>query len=136
MLARLRDLAAARANFAFETTLASRSFARWIAELRQAGYAFHLYYLWLPTADLAVARVAQRFRMGGHDVPEETIRRRYRAGLRNFFRLYSPLADSWRFYDNSVWSEPRLVAAGSHTQPETITDSIAWRKIVAEAEHG
>jgi predicted ABC-type ATPase len=136
VLARLRELAAARANFAFEITLASRSFAGWIAGLRRAGYAFHLYYLWLPTAELAVARVAERVRVGGHHVPEETIRRRYRAGLKNVFRLYCPLADAWRLYDNSLWAEPRLMAAGLGEQTETITDPVAWRRITREAEHG
>ena len=129
MLARLRDLAAARANFAFEITLASRSFARWIAELRQAGYIFHLLFLWLPTPELAVARVVERVRAGGHDVPEETIRRRYRAGLANFFHLYRPLADTWHFYDNSVWSEPRLIAAGSGNISSLVADPSVWSTI-------
>jgi predicted ABC-type ATPase len=95
-----------------------------------------LYYLWLPTAELAVARVAERVRVGGHHVPEETIRRRYRAGLKNVFRLYCPLADAWRLYDNSLWAEPRLMAAGLGEQTETITDPVAWRRITREAEHG
>ncbi len=96
MLSRLRDLAKEKRNFAFETTLAGRSLAPWLARLIDDGYEFHLVYLWLPSADLAVARVADRVRMGGHHVPEETIRRRYRAGLRNFFRLYMQLATLWR----------------------------------------
>ena len=96
MLARLKQLAAGRASFAFETTLASPNFAPWIAGLRQLGYAFNLYFLWLPTADMAVERVAARVRSGGHHVPEETIRRRYDRGLANFFRAYLPLATNWR----------------------------------------
>jgi len=78
MLERLHYLAKERVDFAFETTVASRSFAPWIAKLKQSGYTFHLVFLWLPSADFAVARVAERVRMGGHDVPEETIRRRYK----------------------------------------------------------
>jgi len=76
MLKRLHYLAKERVDFAFETTLASSSFAPWIAKLKQSGYTFHLVFLWLPSADFAVARVAERVRMGGHDVPEETIRKR------------------------------------------------------------
>jgi predicted ABC-type ATPase len=72
MLTRLRELAAARADFAFESTLASRSFARWLESLTSGGYRFHLVFLWLPSADLAVARVRDRVRQGGHDVPETT----------------------------------------------------------------
>ena len=69
MLKRLSELAAARASFAFETTLASRSYAPWLTELRATGYKVHLVFLWLPSADEAVARVAERVRAGGHDVP-------------------------------------------------------------------
>ncbi len=101
MLERLHYLANERVDFAFETTLASRSFAPWIAKLKQSGYTFHLVFLWLPSAGFAVARVAERVRMGGHDVAEETIRRRYNKGIENFFRLYRPLTDTWRIYDNS-----------------------------------
>jgi predicted ABC-type ATPase len=74
-----------RRSFGFETTLASRSFAPRIRRLIASGYECHLVFLWLPSADFAVGRVADRVRLGGHTVPEETIRRRYRSGLRNFF---------------------------------------------------
>ena len=70
MLKRLRELAARRVSFAFETTLASRSYAPWLRELQADGYEVHLFFLWLPNADMAVARVADRVRAGGHDVPE------------------------------------------------------------------
>ena len=95
MLERIRQLAEARAEFAFETTLASRSFAPWLARLKRNGYHVHVLFLWLESADLAVNRVTARVRLGGHDVPEGTVRRRYTRGLRNLFGLYLPLADSW-----------------------------------------
>ena len=85
MLARLHELAAQRADFAFETTLASRSFAPWLRGLRMSGYDLHLFFLWLSSADLAIARVADRVGMGGHFVPDDVVRRRYLAGIRNFF---------------------------------------------------
>ena len=132
MLARLRQLAAARANFAFETTLASRSFAPWIEGLNAQGYRFHLVFLWLPSADVAVARVLERVRLGGHDVPEEAIRRRYARGLKNFFELYRPLATSWRLYDNSGRSKPRLVADRLSARKLRVVDSSAGTRI-AEA---
>jgi len=90
MLERIHYLAKKRVDFAFETTLASRTFAPWIAELLKTGSAFHLVFLWLPNEEFAVERVAERVRMGGHNVPEETIRRRYHAGIGNFFRHISP----------------------------------------------
>ena len=83
-------------DFAFETTLASRTFAPWIAELRSSGYAFTLLCVWLHNPELSVARVAARVSAGGHHVPSDVVRRRYYGGLRNFFSLYQPLADLWR----------------------------------------
>src|SRR5438105_9238006 len=70
MLERLHKLAEQRADFAFETTLAARSYAGWLKQLRDTGYTVHLCYFWLASADLAVARVAQRVRRGGHNIPE------------------------------------------------------------------
>ena len=76
MLERIKYLASERANFAFETTLASRSFAPWIATLKRSGYRVDIVFLWLRSAGLAVDRVAERVRLGGHDVPEHIVRRR------------------------------------------------------------
>lgn len=111
MLDRLNQLAKERASFAFETTLASRTFAPWLRERQREGYRVHVFYLWLPNPELAVARVALRVQAGGHNVPETDICRRYERGRRNFFELYAPLANTWELYDNSI-SEPRLVALG------------------------
>ena len=133
MLARLRELARRRVSFAFETTLAGRTYAPWISDLIQKGYEFHLLFLWLPSAEFAVERVRGRVRLGGHPVPEETIRRRYRAGLRNFFSVYRPLAASWRVYDNSSGLVPRLIAAGRRTVVTRVKDKQTWKQIMKEA---
>jgi predicted ABC-type ATPase len=132
MLDRLRRLTSLRVNVAFESTLASRSFAPWIRRLREDGYKFHLYYFWLATPELAIQRVAHRKRLGGHTVPVETIRRRYNAGLKNFFSLYAPIADTWHFYDNMEPVEPRLVAERRYNDPELIADPDLWDKIKQE----
>ncbi|MCX5684105.1 MAG: AAA family ATPase [Planctomycetota bacterium] len=129
MLARLRELARRRESFAFETTMASRLLARWLAGLIAKGYRFHLVFLWLPSADMAVARVAERVRLGGHAVPEETVRRRYDVGLRNFLHLYRPLAESWRVYDNSE-TPARLVALGKGRAVTRVLDRSTWALIV------
>jgi len=92
MLSRLYQLAETGDDFAFETTLASRSFAPWIAKLKTRGYHFHLVFLTLSSADIAIARVAERVRMGGYDVPTDTIQRRFVSGIRNVFDLYQPMA--------------------------------------------
>lgn len=112
MLKRLRELASHRESFAFESTLASRSYAPWISELQGQGYTFHLLFLWVRSPDISIERVRERVRMGGHDVPAETIRRRYHRGLRNFLDLYQGLADTWVVYDNSFIGDPIFVAEG------------------------
>lgn len=130
MLGRLKTLAAAREDFAFETTLASRSFVPWLGRLRASGYRMHLAFLSLPDADLAVARVAERVRQGGHDVSEGVIRRRFNAGLRNFFALYQGLADTWQMLDNSAASGPRLIASGRASRSIEVLDATAWANLV------
>ncbi len=134
MLQRIKQLASERVNFAFETTLATRSFAPWLKRLKDDGYAFHLVYLWLPNAEFSIKRVRERVKLGGHDVPHETIRRRYQAGLNNFFQLYQSLTDSWDFYDNSRSGDPSLIASqGKNKTIEVHSDAI-WEKI--EVKHG
>jgi predicted ABC-type ATPase len=131
MLKRLYDLAAARSSFAFETTLATRSFATWIAELKQEGYNFHLLFLWLDSPELATQRVSERVFLGGHDVPEQVIQRRYTKGIRNFFNLYRPLADSGVVYDNSLSGRMVQVAAGVGGTTREVIDENLWAQFQA-----
>jgi predicted ABC-type ATPase len=133
MLERLHTLAEQRASFAFETTLAARALAGWLKGLRQGGYAVHLVYFWLRSADLAVIRVARRVQAGGHGIPEATIRRRYRRSLENFFCLYRPVVSAWRLYDNSDASVPLLVASGDDSGRETVLIQETWKRIREEA---
>lgn len=125
MLARLDELGRLRETFAFETTLASRSFVPWRRDLRGSGYAVHLFFLWLSSPELAIQRVAYRVRSGGHDVPADTIRRRYRGGLRNFFSLYQPIVSSWTLY-NCSGPKSHLVAEGLESAPIKVYDSDVW----------
>ncbi len=129
MLQRMRELANQGQNFAFETTLASRSFAPWIAELKKQGYLFHLTFLRLASPDLAVLRVAERVKMGGHFVPDETVKRRYHAGLKNFFQLYAPIADSWQMYDNTDIESFAKIASKENNKL-VVKDSAIWNKLV------
>lgn len=130
MLRRMKALAAARADFAFETTLASRSFAPWLRRLKSEGYHVHLAFLALPTVELAVARVAGRVRLGGHHVPEKVVRRRYESGLRNFFQIYRSVVVSWQIYDNSAPPVPRLIASGGAGRKQVFADQDFWLKLV------
>jgi predicted ABC-type ATPase len=120
-------------GFAFETTLASRSLAPRIVRLHQAGYFFQLLFAFLPDPELAIARVAARVRQGGHDIPEVTIRRRFQAGLSNFFRIYLPLADHWSAYDTSVRSPVRLIAEGNTGHSIRVEDQGLWHQAVIVA---
>ncbi len=127
LISRMDDLERQRANFAVETTLASRSLAPRVARLRQSGYRFRLVFLYLPSPELSIARVAGRVRLGGHHIPEETIRRRYESGMRNFRQLFQPLADVWGVYDARRPIPPRLIARGQTSEVIKIADPAAWR---------
>jgi predicted ABC-type ATPase len=134
MLQHLHELAQEKINFAFETTLASRTFAPWVSELKQRGYLFHLFFIWVPAADVSIERVKARVIAGGHSVPEETIRRRYQRGLNNFFHLYKPLTNSWRFIDNSEPRKRRVIAE-SDGIIESVHDEALWQQIKKEYSH-
>lgn len=110
LLERIEESAHQRIDFGFETTLAGRSYVKLLKDLKTSGYGVCLFFLWLPETELAVARVANRVSQGGHNVPAEDIKRRYWAGLRNFFKLYEPILDEWWLYNNSVLP-PQLVAS-------------------------
>lgn len=101
-------------SFAFETTLAGLSYARTIPRWQAAGYHVKLLFLTLPSAEMAIMRVAARVAQGGHNVPEHVVRHRFDAGLRNFHQRYKPLADGWVLYDNSG-DEPVILDAGART---------------------
>ena len=133
MLNRMRDFSCRRVDFAFESTMSSRSFAPWISGLCKKDYLFHIVFLWLPNQELAINRVAERVRMGGHNVPVEIIKRRYHAGLNNFFRLYQPIADTWYFYDNSI-DVPNLIAHGKKSNKLVVMDEGFWHNITARYE--
>jgi predicted ABC-type ATPase len=129
MLERMETLAANGVSFGLESTLATRSLAPRLWDLRTRGYQFHMVFLFLPSADLAVGRVADRVRLGGHNVPEATIRRRYDAGLRNFFRLYQPIATTWRMFDNARPGRMGLIASGHETETERVVRKQLWNEI-------
>jgi predicted ABC-type ATPase len=130
MLTRLRELAHHKQSFAFESTLATRFYATWINRLAQKGYEFHLLFLWLKTADLAIQRVAERVRHGGQSVNEEIVRRRYFRGLENLSQLYIPIADTWVVYDNSGTGSPELIASGEKGRSSTIVLPEVWQNVV------
>lgn len=126
MLRRLRELAEKRESFAFETTLASRSFAPWLKELRNSGYQIHLIFLSLGSDEVAISRVADRVAMGGHAIPEEVIRRRFQSGIENLWSLYWPILDQVFIYDNTAPGSPDLVAYRGADGRLMVEDSRTW----------
>lgn len=129
MLGKLDELARQRQDFAIETTLASRSLRPRIEVLRELGYFFHLTFVRLPSADMAVQRVAARVRAGGHAIPEAVIRRRYERGLYNFFNLYMPIADGWQMADNSRRDTRSLIASRDSGGPIRIENPELWQRL-------
>ena len=102
MLEEIDECVLAGESFAFETTLSGLSYLRKIKQWKQLGYEVKLWFLALPSADVAVSRVEIRVSQGGHNIPEHVIRRRFKAGLDNFRNLYSEAVDSWVVYDSFV----------------------------------
>ncbi|MBA4188312.1 MAG: Zeta toxin family protein [Planctomycetaceae bacterium] len=132
MLEHMRALVAARRSFAFETTLAARTYARWLGDMKRDGYDVHLFYYWLNTPDLAIIRVADRVRAGGHHVPDDTIRRRYSRSVGNFLELYRPLVTTWQVYDNSNGGSKLIAFNNSYF--DTILDSDSWERFNRSAD--
>lgn len=100
-------------SFAFETTLSGHGYLRHIARWRAQGYRVSGFFLTLPNVDSAIARVAERVRQGGHDIPESVIRRRFAAGWNNFHRYDKQAVDNWALYDNAG-AEPALLEWGEN----------------------
>lgn len=128
MLNRLRQLADAGEDFAFESTLSSRTFAPFLRKLKARGYGVAIYYFSLANAQLAVRRVKLRVALGGHDVPADVVKRRFGRSLRNFFSLYAPLADEWTLFDNSS-SHSAITVAAQVANHLTVTETNTWLKL-------
>ncbi|MDR2840311.1 MAG: zeta toxin family protein [Paludibacter sp.] len=101
MLERIDELLNKRISFAFETTMATKSFSKTITRAHEAGYSVSILFFWLQTVDLAKQRVKKRVEEGGHNIDEDVIERRYTSGIKNLFKIYFPIADTVLIFDNS-----------------------------------
>jgi predicted ABC-type ATPase len=128
MIERLNELISTGHSFAFETTCAGRGHIRRLQQCRAANYRITLVFLWLPSADVALARVARRVSEGGHHIPDDVVVRRYSAGLRNMRHIYLPLADMALIYDNSDQSG-LLIASRQLDAQFVIHDGVRWSQI-------
>jgi predicted ABC-type ATPase len=131
MIKRLKELLDAEKSFAFETTASGTNYVKHLKTAKAKGYEISLTFLWLSKPEEAVRRVAQRVKQGGHHVPEDSITRRYYAGIKNLMFHYLPLADEALVMDNSLEEEAskRVIARKNRNNPIDILDRIVWGKI-------
>jgi len=134
MLNRIDELLKANIDFAFETTLSSKSYANTIKEAQKAGYFVNLVYFWLNSVDLAIERVHTRVMEGGHNIPVETIRRRYQLGIENLFNKFIPVVDYWLVFDNSQ-NPSSLIAEGTMNKENKVYNESKWTNLKSIA-HG
>lgn len=132
MIKRLRELLELGNSFAFETTGAGTNYIKYLNQASSSGYEINLVYLWLSSPELAVQRVAQRVAKGGHFIPEDTIRRRYRMGLKNIIENYLPLSHKALILDNS--SDTQKLIARKDTQNDfEVLDVKTWQQLHGSA---
>lgn len=130
MLRRMNDLLTEGADFAFETTLSTKTYAKFIDRAHDMGYFVSLLYFWLPTPEQAVERVAKRVSEGGHNIPANVICRRYASSLHNLTSLYMPICDYWVIYDNSTAEGVRKIAYGTRDEIKEIIDTLSYKTIL------
>lgn len=131
MIKRLKELLNAGQSFAFETTAAGTNYIKHLKSAKIKGYQVSLTFLWLSRPQEAIKRVAQRVKQGGHFVPEQSIVRRYHAGIKNFIKHYLPLADEALIIDNSSQGQAsnRVIARKNTNKAINILDQTIWKKI-------
>ena len=130
MLNRVKQLMEQGEDFAFETTLATKSYVSYIKKAKEKNYNITLVFIYLNSTALAKQRVKERVRKGGHNIEESVIMRRYESGLKNFFQLYAPLSDFWILVDNSSENyELYEIASGEFGQIKSILNQDLWNTI-------
>ena len=122
-------LVEARQDYATETTLSGRSWAKRIKQMNAAGYLTHLAFVYVDSPDRNVDRVAYRVAHGGHHIPEDDIRRRYERSLSNLFKVYLPIVSSWKIYNNTSTDGHRAVAAKGDGGDIDIFDPVEWERL-------
>ncbi len=127
MLKRIKKLLESEESFAFETTLSTRSYVQLIDRAKQLDYQVTCLFFWLDSEELAISRVETRVKEGGHHIPEEVIRRRYKSGLKNFFNLFLAKVDNWLYINNSG-DNYEIIAEGALNE-ETINNFKQWEEL-------
>jgi len=133
MLLRIDELMKAGVDFAFETTLATRSYVSLVKDAQRMGYKVTLLFIWLDSPETAIQRVADRVAEGGHDIPKDVIERRYHRGVSNLIKLYIPVCDSWIVVNNKNVI-PELIAKGSLSDESIVKNHYIWDLINTQSE--
>jgi len=133
MLNSIKELINAKADFAFETTLSTKSYANLVKKAQENGYFVILVFFWLNSVSLAKERVRIRVKEGGHFIDNETIVRRYTNGIKNLVNIYSDIVDYWIIIDNSD-TPSDLIAEGDKLKSRKIYNPISWNKIIDHAK--
>ena len=128
MLNRIKELLNENENFAFETTLATKSYKSKVIEAQKKGYNVTLLFFWLQNVDLAIERVKTRVLEGGHNIPEDIIERRYYKGINNLFEIYLPIVDQVLLFDNSE-GKHNLIAEMSIKTELNIIDKFKFNEL-------
>ena len=134
-LKRVAELLERDETFSIETTLAARTFVKLVHRAQDKGYNVSLLFFWLNSMDLAIQRVAERVRTGGHNVPEKVIRSRYVSGIHNLFNLYANAVDYWTIFDNSE-SPRRLIATGGRKRKTKVVETELFNQIQRYVQQG
>lgn len=134
MLNRIRELMEGGEDFAFETTLATRSYVHTIKAAKEKGYNVILLFFWLQKIDLAIERVKERVKEGGHDIPKDVIKRRYIKGIKNLFDLYIPLVETVFIFDNSE-GRHELIAEKIEGNELSLLNQEKFKRLKSYYEH-
>lgn len=134
MLEWMQEITEKRLSFAFETTLSGKTYVQWLKKRISMGYEIRIYYSWLESSELAIGRVANRVKSGGHHVQDHIVRQRYQRSVWNFLNLYQPLADFWEVYDNSSTNR-KLIAIGEKDQNFFCDDEVTWQRIIRSSQN-
>ena len=134
MLDRIEELLSQKADFGIETTLATRSYVQLVRRAQASGYKVHLLFFYLETPEQAIQRVAQRVSNGGHGIPEEVIRRRFKRGIDNLLHLYLPICDSVLIYNNIKTPAQLIVRKKSRREKVEVVKDVMWNQLIQKYE--
>ncbi len=137
MLQRIQELMKSGVDFAFETTLSTKSYISYINKAKEKGYEITLLYIWLPSVQQAFERVAERVENGGHNIPKHVIERRYHRGINNLIHLYIPICDNWIIVNNNE-AATQVIANGNKKSVKFVENIDSWKiiNILADEQSG